>query len=458
MLRISEYDYNNNYREFQNDENLFHNALKYVLIGEKRFHVHNQDADDFDLVYIENDAKAKSDSTFPDSDFFRSELIYPPYLFYDENDLEKVSMFMFDGYDEVYFEDVNEYSIVITRLLLKHTNLKVNFKDSRIWLFTDLRDKVDLKYKPDHEKTIYVHKSYYGIYDQNDQFETIGLFHCLFSLQWISDLPLNKLKYLEFSIRKTEGIGSLLSCIKRVSLAYGKKGIKVFAKAGSTRYSDEMMNRYFTIETKPEDSDETNTAYVNCFNALILNNFVQRYEAKLDLSMLKPSFIKEMDEYAEYLFKDEKVLGVLLRGTDIAIAGFVGAYKPVTIEESIEDIQKKLDQYGYTRIFVATEDSSLLEAMLNAFPGKVFAVSQERHRIDDFKKVRYISDLEKAEKTGESYLASVEDTTVNYLYAMYMLSRCESLVSNCMCSGVNIATSFNEGRYTRVDIQSQNVA
>ena len=69
---------------------------------------------------------------------------------------------------------------------------------------------------------------------------------------------------------------------------------------------------------------------------------------------------------------------------------------------------------------------------------------------------KYISDLEKSEKTGESYRASVDDTTVNYLYAMYMLSKCDSLVSNCMCSGVNLATSFNEGRYTRVDIQSKN--
>lgn len=456
MLTICDYDYNNNYREFENDEHLFHNALKYVLHGEKRFHVHNQDADDFDMIYIENDIKAKTDSTFPDSEFFRSELIYPPYYFYNENDLDKISLFMFDGYDEVYFEDVNEYSVVITRLLIKHTDLKVNFKDSRIWLFNDLRDRVGLKYKPDTENPIYVHKSFYGIYDQNDQFDTIGLFHCLFSLQWISDLPMDKLKYLEFTVRKTEGIGSLLSCIKRVSLAYGKKSIKVFTKAGSTRYSDKMLSKYFTIDTKPEDADETNTAFVSCFNAFILNNFVQRYEARLDLSMLKPSFIEEMNEYAEALFDGEKVLGVLLRGTDIAISGFVGAYRPVSIQESIDDIREKMEQYGYTRIFVATEDSSLLEAMLDAFPGKVFAVSQERHRVEDFKKVKYISDLEKSEKTGESYLASVDDTTVNYLYAMYMLSKCDSLVSNCMCSGVNLATSFNEGRYTRVDIQSKN--
>ena len=105
-------------------------------------------------------------------------------------------------------------------------------------------------------------------------------------------------------------------------------------------------------------------------------------------------------------------------------------------------------------IFLATEDSSLLEKMLSAFPGKVITVSQERHRVSDFKNSIYISDLEKEEHSGEEYLASVEDTTVNYFYAMYMLSRCESLVANCICSGLQMATSLNQGKFVRTDIVS----
>jgi len=86
------------------------------------------------------------------------------------------------------------------------------------------------------------------------------------------------------------------------------------------------------------------------------------------------------------------------------------------------------------------------------FPHRIIAVSQERHSVSDFKEVKFISDLEKHELSSQDYEAVVENTTVNYLYAMYMLSRCESLLANCMCSGVNFATSFNGGKYVRNEI------
>ena len=92
MLTIKDYDYNNNYRKLNNDENIFHNALRYVLKGEKRFHVEQENASYFDLVYVDNDEKSKSDKTFPNSDFFYSEIIFPPYLIYDENDVEKINL------------------------------------------------------------------------------------------------------------------------------------------------------------------------------------------------------------------------------------------------------------------------------------------------------------------------------------------------------------------------------
>ena len=94
--------------------------------------------------------------------------------------------------------------------------------------------------------------------------------------------------------------------------------------------------------------------------------------------------------------------------------------------------------------------------MQKAFPGKIIAISQDRFRVSDFKNVKYISDLEKLRNSGNAYSESLEDTTVNYYYAMYMLSRCESLIANCMCNGVNIANSFNGGKYARTEIISVN--
>ena len=90
MFTFVEYDSNIKYRELDCTPGLFHEALKYVLRGESRFHVHNEGAADFDMCYDDNDRYTKADPACPDSDFYKSELFFPPYYFYDETDLEKI--------------------------------------------------------------------------------------------------------------------------------------------------------------------------------------------------------------------------------------------------------------------------------------------------------------------------------------------------------------------------------
>ena len=210
----------------------------------------------------------------------------------------------------------------------------------------------------------------------------------------------------------------------------------------------------FHIGEGKQDSNETNTAYVQCFNSFVLNNKVQRYVSKISLDLLQPEFVEQMKEYADPVLSGRKVLGVLLRGTDYSIANFAGSYHPAPIDECIRIIRERIETYGYDKIFLATEDSGYLERMIVEFPHKVLAVAQEHHRVSEFTDVRYISDLEKKQYSGQTYLASVEDTTVNYFYAMFLLSRCERLISNCMCSGVKIANYFNQYYYARCEIVS----
>ena len=168
--------------------------------------------------------------------------------------------------------------------------------------------------------------------------------------------------------------------------------------------------------------------------------------------MLQPSFIAEMKDYCDQVFQNRKILGVLLRGTDYILANFSGTWYPADINDCIKIINERVKQYDYEKIFVATEDSYFLERMISAFPNKVLAVSQKRYSVSDFTDSRYYSELEKKLFQGEAYSASVEDTTVNYFYAIYMLSQCESLISNCMCSGYSIARAFNEGKYVRTEL------
>lgn len=457
MLTVKDYDYDKNYRVLKNSPQVFHEALKYVMRGETRFHVDNGEEDEFDLFYIDNDSAAKSDPTFPDSSYFREEMIFPPYFDYDETDIDKITMDFLDGFEEIFFEEASEYTIVIAEIALAHTSVCVTFRDRKVSLFPWLTDRVRVSSKPMMKETLYVQKQYYPVYIVKDRFCSKGLFHCMFMLQWLTDLPREKIKYLQLTIRRLEGIGSVLSTYFRVKQAFDRFGIRIFLTPGCTRYPEEMLEKYFKIDPAPDDSDESNTIYTVCFNGFVINRFIQRYEAKLDHDIIQPKFLNEMKEYADSVIGQKKVLGVLLRGTDVVIANYAAAYHPADIDVCIRIIEERMEEYQYERIFLATEDSTFLEKMLKAFPGKVIVVSQERHRISDFKSVHYIADLEKLEHSRDTYLASVEDTTVNYLYAMYMLSRCESLVANCKCSGLDLAVSFNEGKYVRKDIVSMMV-
>ncbi len=454
MLSIKEYDCSNNYRKLHNDPMLFHNALKAVLKGEKRFHVEDDETVMFDLIYEDNDEKAKTDPCFPDSDFYRSEMFFPPYYSYDENDRAKLNLEPFEGFDEVFFEEVNEYTVVLAYVLEKYTDIDIGFKDNSISLFSWLK-RAKCRNKPGKDKSIYVQRSFYPIYVTKDRFCTMGLFHCVFMLQWLTDLPKEKIKYLSFSIRKTEGIGSIMTTYSKLSQALKRFDIEVFIEPNCTRFSSELLSKYFVFGNVPDDSNEDNTIYAHSFNSLILNHFVDRYESRIELSMLQPRFVNEMKEYTDEVMGDKKVLGVLLRGTDYILANFAGFYHPVSIDDSIRAVNEYLKKYDYDKIFVATEDEYFLERMISAFPHKILAVSQERHRVTDFHDLKYISELEKKQYSGDAYNASVDDTTANYFYAMYMLSRCESFISNCMCSGVSIVSSFNDGKFVRSEILSE---
>ena len=107
---------------------------------------------------------------------------------------------------------------------------------------------------------------------------------------------------------------------------------------------------------------------------------------------------------------------------------------------------------SYSSILFKVDD--LLKMMVDRYPDKILAVSQERYKVSDFKNAKLILELEKEKYTNENYTNHVEDITVNYFYVMYLLSKCESLFANCFCGGVDIANSFNQGKYVRNEIAS----
>ena len=87
--------------------------------------------------------------------------------------------------------------------------------------------------------------------------------------------------------------------------------------------------------------------------------------------------------------------------------------------------------------------------MKTAFGKKVIAVAQERHSVSELKKDQILSDLEKNIYSEEEYDKMIEDTTVNYFYALYMLSRCDSFLCSGKCNGWDIVNEFNKGKFLR---------
>lgn len=96
---------------------------------------------------------------------------------------------------------------------------------------------------------------------------------------------------------------------------------------------------------------------------------------------------------------------------------------------------------------MATEDINALEEIRNAFPGKVYAIAKEKRKTEEFDKGKTISTLEKEIYSEEEYEERVRDTTINYFYALYLLSKCDGFIASSMCSGVSTVRAFNQNKF-----------
>lgn len=448
MLHIVEADANENCRTLRHGEQVFHNALRAVLKGECRFHVKNDKGEDYDLVYTENNDEA------PNMAVLKGYKMLPPYYLYDETNRDALYLDMFDEYNGVIFEELNEYSVVLTKVILAYTNREVWISDERIYWFTEPHERLHVtKEFPDMVKDNVIHcgKTFSLGFPSGD-FRLISvtpLFNNVFLWQWLSDIPLADVKYVEIGLGMVAGIGAILAHYTRINNAFTKLGWKTALKRDSTRYKDDMLEKYFELSVSSEDSDESNTIYVTNTVPLVPTYFVWSCSANFDDSILSKNFIRELKEYEEAVIGDKRLLGILMRGTDYVVSKMTGTRKMATVDEMLPMIHEWMDEDNYDAIFLATEDQDILDIMKAEFKGKIRVIAQERHRVSDFKDVALISDLEKQERSGEEYDAALEDTTVNYFYALYMLSRCESFMCSGHCNGWDVVNSFNHDRFHR---------
>lgn len=91
--------------------------------------------EDFDIVYWDNNDDIEPIDAYP-------KYVKPPYmtkyLHYDETDKDSLYLDFFKGLDTCIFEELNEYTIVLTRVILPFTEMDVYCPDKRIlWFVVD---------------------------------------------------------------------------------------------------------------------------------------------------------------------------------------------------------------------------------------------------------------------------------------------------------------------------------
>ena len=439
--------------------NVFHEALCKVKDGETRFHVTDETGAvcDYDLVYTANMFLFPEQVRAVILKMTNGGSTYAPFLTYDEEDEENLCLDFLKQFNKIELESADEYSIVFTRLVIKYTDVPIYYTDDRFtWFINDNNrmHKVDSLPKEHDKTTLRITNSPFDMGYTKRDFSTlssVAAFQNLFFWQAFTAGKKGPFKYTQVVLTEITGIGGILSIMSMVDRSSAQRGLKAFLQPGCTRYPEELLCRYFHINPKPNDATDDNTITIKDLAVFTTSWFCCQFPANFDESVLDDKFAEEMNEYAEAVIGGKKTLGVLARGTDYITTHLGDDRVHARPVHMIPVIKEWLVEGGYEKIFLATEDKDIYETMLKEFPGKVIVIAQERHSVSEMKDKdsTLIYEFEKKLNSGKAYDDALEDTTVNYFYALYILSKCDAFMCSGQCNGWDVVRSFNKGRFEK---------
>ncbi len=451
MLKIVPYDQNKSYRMIPHSPLVFHAAQEGIMDGERFFHVERENGEMYDLEYVDNQAWAEASPDYSTAELFRTYYSFPPYHDYDEYS-HLLCFTLLEGKDRVWFEEANEYTVALTLIFLRDTEMKIFCQDERMMWFYPASDRLQVGGKmPDKDEPglLRVIATYFSsMFNKNyDTVDSITCFHHVMLHQWIAKGRHRSARYVELNLPRDEGIGSILGTYTDLVNFMKPTGLKVTARPGTSRYSDRLLSKYFNVKMTPLDAYSRNSviSIENFLPLLICKDFSGKRVTSFKLSTLSPTFLEHLREYESFVLQGRRMLGVLLRGSDFFKANFEGGAAAIPAETAIPIIRKFFEEGGYDGIMLATEDRDFLHATKEAFPGKVITVAQERYSVSDFEVAQTISELETMRRSPEEYESYVEDTTVNYFYGIYLVSRCDTFIHSNNCCGAQLVKSFGEG-------------
>ena len=178
-----------------------------------------------------------------------------------------------------------------------------------------------------------------------------------------------------------------------------------------------------------------------------------RMLVKLGLLKVKPALVQEISAVRQKMFApDEKVLGVLLRGTDYVAEQPYEHPIPPPVEFAASIVFDKLQEWNCNKIFLATEDKNIVQIFKQSFGD--FCVTFDRKYVDY--KPRQTISLVRIARPND-YFQQGKD----YLTQMVLLSMCNSFVA-ARCSGSTAVMMladkfehtyfFNLGRYGMITL------
>ena len=137
--------------------------------------------------------------------------------------------------------------------------------------------------------------------------------------------------------------------------------------------------------------------------------------------ILKTELKERFEDYRKELFGEEKVLGVLCRGTDyVTMKPYAHPIQP-TIAEVIKKTKTFLDEFKYNKIYLATEDADIVKEFQTEFKDKLLIYSRDYFKKLDISSREYITEI-----INQS--VSPKNAGVEYLGQIYLLTKCESLI------------------------------
>ena len=425
---------------------VFHEAIRKKI---EYCHVYRDGVPVYDLEKVDNNDTVRHSKGAQDNGF--SELFFD-FGHYDEKDSRTINLSLIKRFKVLEIEELTEYSVVIAKIAAEKLGMQVFITDPKISLFADDPAHIQIVSElPGLPDSMVITKEFLiGLYRGDvRKNHSVPLFSELFFLQGLADgKDLSKVKYCQIEFDKIIGIGAILDTFNKMETLLAGFGIQCFLKENCSRYNDDMLNKYFVLRKRPADADESNTCVCSDFIKLYVIPTFQMIRIPLKETVIDDGFSREIEEYCEAVFGNDKVLGVLIRGTDYKVAEVGPTNKQASAEYLVPKIRQWMEEYGFDRIFLATEDRDALNTMIREFgKDKVRVIAQERFSVSEFKDVHLITDLEKEKRSGLAYEAALEDITVNYFYALKLLAKCNSFIASGSCSGTKMVLGFNDGRF-----------